>query len=46
MKKVHALALLCALALAACATNSTLPNGPVKEVPCGPGPGPNGQPCP
>lgn len=46
--RAFALALTCALVLAACGNNATLPPptgpGPIDE--CGPGPGPNGQPCP
>lgn len=45
--RAFALALTCALVLAACG-NSPPPNGtgpgPIDE--CGPGSGPNGQPCP
>lgn len=49
MKKcIYALAGACLLALAACDGGATLPPptgpGPIDE--CGPGPGPNGQPCP
>lgn len=46
-KRAFALAALCAFALTACADNpAPQPTGPVTEIPCGPGPQPNGDPCP
>lgn len=44
--RAFALAFACALTLAGCTKNPPLPTGPVTEVPCGPGPQPNGKPCP
>ncbi|MBN8843246.1 MAG: hypothetical protein J0H88_08355 [Sphingomonadales bacterium] len=46
-KRAYALAIACALTLVGCTADAPpQPTGPVKEVPCGPGPQPNGDPCP
>lgn len=46
-KRIFALAGACLLTIAAC-SNPAPPNstGPAPIDECGPGPGPNGQPCP
>ena len=43
-----ALAFACGAVLWACTPNPPAPQstGPATEVPCGPGPQPNGDPCP
>lgn len=44
--RTFAFAFACAAALYACTHTPPQPTGPVTEIPCGPGPQPNGDPCP